>query len=96
MGVDFLLVPLLAADQFGVESLARAMAIILPINTVGQTWFPYIVSLLREQSGEYTAPLTLVFIFALVGRAAMILIPPKVKGELHIPSAPSIDINVSK
>ncbi len=44
MGADYMLIPLMAADQFGVNTLARAMAIILPANTIGQTWFPYLVS----------------------------------------------------
>ena len=53
MGADYMLIPLMAAEQFGVNSLARAMAVILPVNTIGQTWFPYFVSLLRERFGSY-------------------------------------------
>ncbi len=49
MGADYMLIPLMAAEQFGVNSLARAMAVILPVNTIGQTWFPYFVSILRER-----------------------------------------------
>ena len=48
MGADYMLIPLMAAEQFGVNTLARAMAIILPTDTIGQTWFPYFVSLLRR------------------------------------------------
>ena len=48
MGADYMLIPLMAAEQFGVNSLARAMAVILPVNTIGQTWFPYFVSVLRD------------------------------------------------
>ena len=44
MGADYMLIPLMAAKQFGVNTLARAMAVILPVNTIGQTWFPYFVS----------------------------------------------------
>ena len=50
MGADYMLIPLMAAEQFGVNTLARAMAVILPVNTIGQTWFPYFVSLLRDDS----------------------------------------------
>ena len=57
MGADYMLIPLMAAEQFGVNTLARAMAIILPANTIGQTWFPYFVSLLRENFGDYQVPL---------------------------------------
>ena len=43
MGADYMLIPLMAAEQFGVNTLARAMAVILPLNTIGQTWCPYFV-----------------------------------------------------
>ena len=40
MGADYMLIPLMAAKQFGINTLARAMAVILPVNTIGQTWLP--------------------------------------------------------
>ena len=48
MGADYMLIPLMAAKQFGVNSLSRAMAIILPVNTIGQTWVPYGVLAARD------------------------------------------------
>ena len=33
MGADYMMIPLMAADRFGVNSVARAMAVILPVNT---------------------------------------------------------------
>ncbi len=75
MGADYMLIPLMAAEQFGVNSLSRAMAIILPVNTIGQTWFPYLVSFLRERAGSYTMPMTVVFAVAMVGALAIALLP---------------------
>ena len=49
LGADYMLIPLMAAEQFGVNSLGRAMAVILPVNTIGQTWLPYFVSILRDR-----------------------------------------------
>jgi MFS family permease len=40
MGADYMLIPMMSAEQFGVNTLARAMAIILPVNTIAKTWFP--------------------------------------------------------
>jgi len=77
MGADYMLIPLMAARQFGVNSLARAMAIILPVNTIGQTWFPQLVSVLREQSPNYTIPLYTVFALAMVGALAIFLLPAR-------------------
>jgi hypothetical protein len=43
IGADYMLIPL-AAEQFGVASLARTAAIILPADTMGQACVPYLVS----------------------------------------------------
>ena len=75
MGADFMLIPLMAADQFGVNSLARAMAIILPADTIGQTWFPYAVARLRQSWGSYDNALMVVFAMAALGALAIALLP---------------------
>jgi len=75
MGADYMLIPLMAADQFGVNTLARAMAIILPTDTIGQTWFPYIVSLLHRAWDGYNNALMVVFAMALIGAIAIALLP---------------------
>jgi MFS family permease len=76
MGADYMLIPLMAADQFGLASLARAMSAILPTDTIAQFWFPYLVSSLRTMlGGSYTAAMTAVFVVAFVGAIAIGLLP---------------------
>jgi MFS family permease len=75
MGADYMLIPLMAAEQFGVNTLARAMAIILPVNTIGQTWCPQGISALREHFGNYAGPLWAVFGLAMLGAFAIALLP---------------------
>jgi MFS family permease len=75
MGADYMLIPLMAAEQFGINSLARAMAIILPVNTIGQTWCPYLVSALREHFGNYLAPMSVVFAISMLGALAIAAMP---------------------
>ena len=75
MGADYMLIPLMAARQFGVNSLARAMAILLPVNTIGQTWVPEGVSVLREHSGSYGTALNAVLVIALAGAIAIAFLP---------------------
>jgi len=70
-----MLIPLMAAEQFGVNTLARAMAVILPINTIGQTWLPYFVSAIREQRQNYVAPMMAVFGIAMLGALAITVMP---------------------
>ncbi|MBV9760859.1 MAG: MFS transporter [Acidobacteriaceae bacterium] len=75
MGADYMLIPLMAAEQFGINTLARAMAVILPFNTIGQTWCPYLVSALRERFGNYLAPMAVVFAIAMLGALAIAAMP---------------------
>jgi MFS family permease len=90
MGADYMLIPLMAAEQFGVNSLPRAMAVILPVNTIGQTWLPFLVSYLRERYGNYNLPMSVVFGIAMVGAVAIMLLPR------HSPlAAPAVEPPVS-
>ncbi len=75
MGADYMLIPLMAAEQFGVNSLARAMAIILPVNTIGQTWFPYFVSILYQKLGNYTYAMGAVLAVAMIGAISILILP---------------------
>ena len=77
MGADYMLIPLMAARQFGVNSLARSMAVILPVNTIGQTWVPAAVSTLREHFGNYTFAMGAVLALAMVGAIAIALLPKR-------------------
>jgi MFS family permease len=86
MGADYMLIPLMAAEQFGVNSLARAMAVILPVNTIGQTWFPYFVSLLRDKAGNYAVAMGAVLAVALIGALAVAILPRRSQQSVNEPA----------
>ncbi len=77
MGADYMLIPLMVAEEFGISTLARAMSIILPLNTIAQTWFPYLIALLREHSRSYTPALVCVVLVAAVGALAIVALPKR-------------------
>lgn len=90
MGADYMLIPLMAAETFGVNSLARAMSIILPADTLGQTWFPYFIAKLRVMFGSYGPALNVIFAIAAIGALAILLLPRKKKDlneTLHVQGA---------
>jgi MFS family permease len=79
MGADYMLIPLMAAEQFGVNSLPRAMAIILPANTISQTGFPVLTSLLQEYFRSYTVPMYIVFVVGILSGVSIALLPKREK-----------------
>jgi MFS family permease len=85
MGADYMLIPLMAAEQFGVNSLPRAMAIILPANTLSQTWFPYLTSVMQQHFGSYTLPMYMVFGVALMSGISIALLPRREKEDETLP-----------
>ncbi|HBY59032.1 MAG TPA: hypothetical protein DEH78_04375 [Solibacterales bacterium] len=89
MGADYMLIPLMAAERFGVNSLARAMAIILPADTIGQTWCPLLVSRIHDSLGNYELALQIVFVLAAVGALAILSLPGSTKRDetLHVQDA---------
>jgi MFS family permease len=89
MGADYMLIPLMAARQFGVNSLARAMAVILPVNTIGQTWVPYGVSAMRDHFGNYHVAMGVVLGLAIVGAVAIMILPRQGADEDMIAPKPA-------
>ena len=85
MSVDSLLLPIVAAEHFGSRSLAPVLGIIVPVNVVGQTWFPSLLTLLWSITGNYTVPLLVTFAFILTGRFLLAAMPPP--GAVRHPAA---------
>jgi MFS family permease len=85
MSVDSLMLPLLAAEHFGSRSLPPVLGIIVPVNVVGQTWFPSLLTLLWSATGSYTVPLWFTFGVILTGRFLLAAMPPPAAG--HHPAA---------
>jgi hypothetical protein len=79
LGADYMLIPLMAAEQFGVNTLPRAMAIILPANTISLTGFPALTAFLQEYFGRFTAPMYIVFAVGILSSVSIALLPKREK-----------------
>jgi MFS family permease len=75
LGADFMLIPLMAAQLFGPNSLARAMGVILPADSVGQTCFPFLLGVLHDRYGDYHYGLVLLIALASFGALAVSMLP---------------------
>jgi MFS family permease len=75
MGADYMLIPLMAADLFGLRSLGRAMSGILPSDTVAQYWCPNLIARLRAVWGGYGSALWVACAVAAAGAIAVAILP---------------------
>ena len=81
LGACYMLIPLMAAQLFGPNSLARVMGIVLPTDSIGQTGFPFLLGILRDRSGSYALGLAVVIALAFAGALAVALLPSSAAGE---------------
>ena len=75
IGADYMLIALIAADQFGLRSLGKAMSAVLPSDTIMQFWTPRLIAVLAGRLAGYSQALWAVFGLAALGAVAIGLLP---------------------
>ncbi len=80
LGGDYMIIPLMAADIFGVRVLGRLMGVILTADGIAEALAPMLAASLRDRTGSYSLGFALLIGLAAVGAAAVSLLPKK-KGE---------------
>ena len=75
LGGEYLIIPLMAAELFGVGVLGRVMGIIVTADGVAEAVSPMFVGYLRDVTGTYSAGFIWLVVVALVGAAAIALLP---------------------
>lgn len=53
LGAEYMLIPLMAGECFGLGALSRVMGIIIATDSVGEATVPYIVAHMRDVTGSY-------------------------------------------
>jgi MFS family permease len=81
MGADYMLIPLMAAELFGPKSLARVMGFVLPLDSIGQTCFPFLLGVMRDAAGNYASGILLVSGLSLLAVLAIGMLPGGVRVE---------------
>ena len=75
LGGEYLIIPLMAGELFGVGVLGRVMGIVLTADGVAEATAPTLVGNLRDRFGTYDAGFFLLVGAALVGAGAIALLP---------------------
>jgi sugar phosphate permease len=75
LGGDYMIIPLMAAEIFGVRMLGRLMGVILTADGVAEALAPMMVAMMRDQTASYSLGFLLLLGLAAVGALAVSLLP---------------------
>src|SRR5205823_14644923 len=75
LGGEYLIIPLMAGELFGIGVLGRVMGIVLTADGVAEATAPLLVGYLRDRTGSYHTGFYLLVAIALAGAAAIACLP---------------------
>jgi MFS family permease len=75
LGGDYMIIPLMAAELFGVRVLGRLMGVILTADGVAEALSPMTVALIRDTTGTYGTGFVVLIVLAAVGALVVSLLP---------------------
>jgi len=75
LGGDYMIVPLMTAEIFGVEILGRLLGVLIVVGGIAEAAAPWAVGLLRDATGTYNAACFTLTGIALLGGLAVLALP---------------------
>lgn len=91
LGGDYMIIPLMAGDLFGVRALGRIMGIILVADGVAESAFPVLVGLLyNEEAKSYALGFTLLVCVAFLGVLIISFLPKTGNARKNMEKAPEL------
>ncbi len=80
LGGDYMIIPLMAAELFGVRVMGRVMGIILTFDGLAEAFSPMLVGWLRDRGGDYTNGFLALIILGIIGIITVSMLPRKTAG----------------
>jgi MFS family permease len=77
LGGDYMIIPLMAAELYGVAIMGRVMGVVLTADGVAEAMVPMLVATLRDRTGTYTDGFLVLVGLAAVGAAAVACLPSR-------------------
>jgi len=75
LGGDYMIIPLMAGDLFGVKALGRTMGIILVADGMAESLFPVLVGKIYDMNNSYAVGFTILICVALLGAVIVSFLP---------------------
>jgi MFS family permease len=85
LGGDYMIIPLMAGDLFGVRTLGRVMGIVLVADGIAEAGMPMLVGRMFDTHGSYTIGFIVLIGLALLGTLVVSMLPRR-KIAYQIPS----------
>lgn len=82
LGGDYMIIPLIAGDLFGVRTLGRVMGIILVADGLAESIMPMLVGTIYDAAGNYTIGFTMLICLALAGALIVSFLPKGNKNSM--------------
>ena len=75
LGGDYMIIPLMTAEIFGIEILGRLLGVILTAGSIAEAGAPWLIGRLRDTSGSYRESCFVLVGIALLGGIAVLGLP---------------------
>jgi MFS family permease len=75
LGGDYMIIPLITAEIFGIEILGRLMGVILTAGGIAEAAAPWLMGHLRDATGSYRESCVVLVVVALLGGVAVLGLP---------------------
>ena len=91
LGGEYMVIPLMAAELFGVRVLGRALGVVLTADGVAEALAPVLVGRLRDVTGGYSTGFSVLIGFAIAGAVAISFLPGRRARAARATPAPALD-----
>ena len=87
LGGDYMIIPLMAGDLFGVRTLGRIMGIILVADGLAESLTPMFVGILYKATNSYTLGFSVLICLAIAGTLIVLFLPSGIQGNNIVASS---------
>src|SRR4051812_12162077 len=89
LGGEYLIIPLMAAELFGVKALGRLLGIVVTADGIAEAGLPMVIGHLRDRTGSYQIGFSVLIGVALLGAFAVAMLPRR-RFETNVTVTPAI------
>ena len=79
LGGDYMIIPLMTGEIFGIEILGRLLGVILTAGSIAEAGAPWLIGRLRDATGSYRESCFVLVGIALLGSVAVLALPGRRK-----------------